>query len=37
MEAFRRGDEVEVGYTDDLFRDAMRSGAQISHQDYFGD
>jgi hypothetical protein len=34
---FNGGDEVEVSYTDDLFRDAMRSGAQINHQDYFGD
>lgn len=29
--------EVEVGYTNDLFRDAMRSGTQINREQYFRD
>ncbi len=34
---FNDGDEVELGYTNDLFRDAMRSGSQIDREQYFGD
>ena len=34
---FNNRDEVEVGYTSDLFRDAMRSGRQIDRAQYFGD
>ena len=30
-------EEVEVGYSNDLFRDAMRSGTQIDRQHYFQD
>jgi hypothetical protein len=30
-------DEVAVGYTDNLFRDAMRSSTQIDREQYFGD
>jgi hypothetical protein len=33
---FNNGEELEVGYTDDLFRDAMRSGVQIDRELYFG-
>lgn len=34
---FSNREEVAVGYTDDLFRDAMRSGTQIDREQYFGD
>lgn len=34
---FNNREEVEVGYTNDLFRDAMRSGAQIDREHYFSD
>lgn len=33
---FNNGDEVAVGYPNDLFRDAMRSGIQIDREQYFG-
>jgi hypothetical protein len=34
---FNNREEIAVGYTNDLFRDAMRSGAQIDREQYFGD
>jgi hypothetical protein len=34
---FNNREEVEVGYTNDLFCDAMRSGAQFDREQYFGD
>lgn len=34
---FPAREEVEVGFTNDLFRDAMRSGMQITREQYFGD
>jgi hypothetical protein len=34
---FNSREEVAVGYTDGLFRDAMRSGTQIDREQYFGD
>jgi hypothetical protein len=34
---FKNREEVEVGYTNDLFRDAMRSGAKIEREQYFAD
>jgi hypothetical protein len=34
---FNNREEVEVGYTNDLFRDGMRSGTQIDREQYFSD
>jgi hypothetical protein len=34
---FNNTEEVELGYTNELFRDAMRSGAQIDCGQYFGE
>lgn len=34
---FKNHEEVEVGYANDLFRDAMRSGTQIDREQYFND
>lgn len=33
---FGQLEEVEVGYTNEVFRDAMRSGTQIDREQYFG-
>ena len=32
---FTGRDEVVVGFENDLFRDAMRSGTQVGREDYF--
>lgn len=32
---FNGGDEVELGYSNDVFRDAMQSGTQISREEYY--